>query len=781
MPTLAPCCRAAVRVSYGGGTVAIEDAIVLGLKPDLGPVEAAIRDAARVDGPTHFTRPSTKYSDIMKVSVRTIQDLDCFKDGTVREMLHWQAGQLEYSVAALAIWMQLPAAKYVCERLPIWKIPLHRWKVVIKPFADECRRLGQIFGAGETEVGYAFQMRKLVSLMGRTDADADWEKEVADRTTDTTPKRGYTQGRINSAGYRHIRRATLRDLVVSARRELTRRAGRMSEYVAERWWNTPRGTSSNSRDVKTKLVGLDNPMLDLQLRPIKPVVGEVMSIDELLRVALITPHCRARGSTKPEPGFKCRALLAVDDATAFIAGYASQSVEVVTKAQGMVLRQDPADVAEWVSFDIGHDVWRVSNDYSNFNILNSLHSMQLIDMEFALMWSQQHTPESRDKMLAHCWVAASYTNATFSCPLGEYWATCGLWSGHRNTARDNTMLHVCYLNAIKSVQGALFGVCAQTSKQRICGDDETLAYTNWSAAVCHTLVADALGYESQVSKGMLSRRHDEFLQLVRTPGNVPQYPVAHTILTFCSGNWYKDPVRELATTVKDISDHLWDMVLGGLPHSIARQLGGEVLDYLMQVKTRDGKLAKLEWWTYRGCGLPQGHPLWGGTVTLASPILSPILQVGDVPSRATDDSLQRESEMWNIIGQAARERVKQQRALAAYRNIAKNELTKQYDAAALLTWPLRYSYWDSTVDPYFSVVVPHNRWRAVPDRLVARSARAVAVSVKFPPEMLDTDEMWLAIACLRPRERSAMLQGLVDRQKPTVGWRWMLPPLLRAV
>jgi hypothetical protein len=243
-----------------------------------------------------------------------------------------------------------------------------------------------------------------------------------------------------------------------------------------------------------------------------------------MAAAAQTPCAHARGSTKPEPGLKRRALLAVDDVTAFIAGYASQFVETTTKAEGMVLRQDPADVSEWVNFDLGPSVWRVSNDYSNFNMLNSLRSMQLVDLEFARQWQRVPYRYAEQKKLAHMWVAASYLKPTFTCPTGTYTAKAGLWSGHRNTARDNTMLHVVYLNCVKSVLHALFGAAARIGKQRVCGDDETVAFTRWGPAVCHALVADALGFESQVQKGMLSLDHDEFLQLIRWSGAPPNVP-----------------------------------------------------------------------------------------------------------------------------------------------------------------------------------------------------------------------------------------------------------------
>jgi hypothetical protein len=315
----------------------------------------------------------------------------------------------------------------------------------------------------------------------------------------------------------------------------------------------------------------------------------------------------------------------------------------------------------------------------------------------------------------------------------------------------------------------------------VCGDDETLAYKSWAAAVLHAIVADEAGYTSQVTKGLLSRQHDEFLQLMRSPGNVPVYPVANTILTFCSRNWYKDPVRDLSSTIKDVSDHLWDMHLGGVPLEFCRQLGIQVLDYLMQVKDKDGNLVPLEWWGFRGMGVVSGHPLWGSVGTELNPELDGVLELHNVPGHASLDSIARESEWRDIISDVEWARIKRGRIAQSYRTVARHALTEQYDAYALLHWPTRKSA--EYVSPAGSRLpaVASNRWRVIPARQVARSARAVAVQVRFPPELLDTTTMWAALKVMRPRDRATMLQGLHDRQKPTQGWRWWLPPLMRVV
>lgn len=777
-----------MRVSFCPTAVAIEDANLLGLHPDAGPlydgmVEGPVRPPGWArDAPFIYAQPPHLYSEVMKVPIRTVVRAGFVNSGTVQEaIMEAQQGQLEYAVSALIIWSHTPAGKYVMERLDIWRIPLSEWPAVVKPWADEARRFGQVFGAGPSELGHAHALRKLSCLAGRTDADADWEKELGERSTWTNAKAAYYRGSISSGNYRRTRDAVIRDIVTSAMPALVRRGGSFGEYLQRRWLTAPHGTTSQGGEVKHLLRQLDHPELDLQLRPTKPVVFEVCSVQELLEQVRRMPLCIARGSTKPEPGLKRRALLAVDDTTAMVAGYASANIELVAKRHGMVLRQDPADVSEWVNFDCGPDVWRVSNDYTNFNMLNSVRSMQLIDLELARCWAKVGAERwARDKQAASLWVAASHAVSHIRAPVGECVSVSGLWSGHRNTARDNTVLHACYLQCVKQTMMGLFpGI--RITKQRVCGDDETVAYDEWGPAVVHCFVADGLGFKSQAAKGLVSTRHDEFLQLMRCPGNIPKYPVAHTILTYCSGNWYKDPVRDLSSTIKDVSDHVWDMVLGGLPDWLGRRLAGGVLDYLMQVRDADsGVLVPLEWMAFVGNGAPGGHPLWA-IETGPPPNVSGELTIAGVPSFATTDSMLSEAHVWATVPEEVRARIHRQRRVQSYRVVAKNALTSQYDAAALLVWPARQE-WNTYIEPVqlTRAVVPHNRWRSVPERVPFRSARAVAISVGFPPELLGTEYMWRALTKLPPRQRSAMLAGLSDRQKPTSGWRWEVPPLLRA-
>jgi hypothetical protein len=72
-----------------------------------------------------YAAPPKLYSEVMKVTIRTVIAAGLVKPGSVQEeIMHWQAGQLEYAVAALIIWSHTPTGEYVLAQLHLWRVPL---------------------------------------------------------------------------------------------------------------------------------------------------------------------------------------------------------------------------------------------------------------------------------------------------------------------------------------------------------------------------------------------------------------------------------------------------------------------------------------------------------------------------------------------------------------------------------------------------------------------------------------------------------------------------------
>ncbi|GFM95118.1 RNA-dependent RNA polymerase [viral metagenome] len=778
-------CAATGRKWAGGGAVTIEDAVELRLK---APIDTLI--ANMVKGPMisneqmdkwtvpedYYRKPSSSYSAITKVTPITILQMNWHKENqSVAEALLLQEGQLDYAVAALCIWLMTETGKYVTNNLKLHRIKLELWPTVVKPFQDWCRQNGQIFGMGVKEIKHAFNLRKLTCLAGRSEEQADWVKEIKERCSATTPKRACRAGILSTQAYRDIRSHELERIAAEAVKAVVAKIGTMEEYWQERWWHTPSGTTSLAGKLKHVLKGVGSEQLDMQMRTNKKAAMEVLSEDEMKRWIMQEPGALGRGSTKPEPGMKRRALIAVDDRTAFVAGYASSHIEQALTFEGMVLKQDPADIRDWVNMDCGVQGWHVSNDYSNFNILHSLASLQMVSVALAKAWLKysQKEPICIEKAAAEMWIAMSYERAYATTPEGSFRAICGLWSGHRNTARDNTMLHKVYLQCVQSVMSEWFGSDGRMTNVRICGDDEVGCYNNWAAAVLHTHVADALGFTSQLSKGMLSRNYDEFLQLIRMPASVPEYPVAATMLTFCSGNWYKDPVRDVSGTVQAVSQQAWDIVLGGLSIDKAQQLAASVLDYMMQVKDAEGKLVPLEWWAFRGN--VKGSELWGGATKMQPKILiTPIIK--KVSKHAAEDSAKKEENVWKVLPDEERKRVIATRGSESYRNVAKNWMTNKLDKHVIGKWPKRENV-EYTFSKTEERVIPNQRWRTSTKTRNAPNLQAVAVRHGIPPEMI-AEYIDKILIVIDGRARSQLLEAL-DDQKYDIGQfnKWLPAPL----
>jgi len=270
------CCGASMRVKAGGGIMSIEDVITLGIKPDHSMILRSINNYVWLDDKQLKLRssklydiPPSQYDEMVKVTPTGIIRLGWLQDIYIHEALVAQIGELNYAVAALCIWIKTKVGQYVCSQLPIHKVPLHLWPEIVKPFADDCRRMGQIFGLGNEEIEYAFSMRKMTALCGRTDEDADWLMEVNDRTSFTTSKAACIGGVVSTAAYETIRDHWLGRIAHQATRMVAKRAGSIDEFWSKRWWNTPRGTTSLGAITKRFLKNINNKSLIYKYDQIK--------------------------------------------------------------------------------------------------------------------------------------------------------------------------------------------------------------------------------------------------------------------------------------------------------------------------------------------------------------------------------------------------------------------------------------------------------------------------------------------------------------------------------
>jgi hypothetical protein len=98
------------------------------------------------------------------------------------------------------------------------------------------------------------------------------------------------------------------------------------------------------------------------------------------------------------------------------------------------------------------------------------------------------------------------------------------------------------------------------------------------------------------------------------------------------------------SVIQGVSDNWWEAAVRGLDAHVARDMAAAYLDTIMRIKRDDGTWLELEWWDFRS---PRyAHPLWGGVVTAAPPVVrEKPKSVACWPSRATDDWLRLHSKV----------------------------------------------------------------------------------------------------------------------------------------
>jgi len=143
----------------------------------------------------------------------------------------------------------------------------------------------------------------------------------------------------------------------------------------------------------------------------------------------------------------------------------------------------------------------------------------------------------------------------------------GLWSGHRTTARDNTILHAAYqqvvLSSVRRWQPML------PVRSFMCGDDEDTLFSSLVDAQTYAYWHMACGWHLNPSKQMLGTGRHEFLQWLASGSSISK-PLASMVATLTMGNWYKPKVLEVASLPAAAADQAVSLCSrGALPEHVA--------------------------------------------------------------------------------------------------------------------------------------------------------------------------------------------------------------------
>lgn len=612
-------------------------------------------------------------------------------------------GGRAWTVTAMGMWISsLPDGLITALMDAGWfGVRLEMWKETFAKLLIALRRVGAIHPAYSIPPNCLVAFRKLANITYREKDEADWEAEKRRRTIDIPihyfpTAHGYqsrSKWLINLNQY--LRQLTSRIVHTTA--------GTLRLEDMHNWWNSrfawaPAGSSSVHGEVEQKL--REHMEFGSGSRATKKTVAAMLDDNWMSRQLLQMPARMPRASTKHEPGGKARALYAVDDRTFMVASYPSVAMEKFINIDGIYAQQAPTDIAEWVRKHIIYSTQNsffLSLDYSDFNTEHETSALYSLDLAWASAWVSAPINRKIATAKAYCsmWTAESHYNAWVLFPGDEEHTRIesGLFSGDRNTARDNCMLHAAYSKLMVKAACELVDDC-EPMDIMYTGDDEDGIFSNWVGALaymaCHSYASFTLKGEKQLTGDKMWPSH-EYLQRTLTMTPMPMRPLAAAIAQLCSGNWYNTNYVWLDGIIQSVNDNCWELHLRGLPLKAAKTAAVHILNRAMQARKREGGWKKLEWWQYRTCG--KYHPLWDyvsesippvelGTEAIQTPPYAP--GVAAWKKKAQD-------RFGTIIATRALKQYEKTCMRDAMAPLYKAERNREMHRAAVDIWPSRHS------------------------------------------------------------------------------------------
>lgn len=560
------------------------------------------------------------------------------------QFLERNRGHPQWSVAAVLLGLNsLPTQlmNVIVHCYSMHMVPLVMWRKVFADWMVALRRC-PILAADPTILpADVLILRKVFNCTYRSNEEADFPAEKHRRTKNTPAHLGLdSHGRLSREAWHHETQHHMKQLaneIINA--TLTgARIDTLQEWWDARWAWTPSGSSSNrfaANDMKSA-----DARLQSAVRPNKKSVFEQMPDDYAKNLVYHYPsYYMARKSTKPEPGGKARALYAVCDENFIITSYASVHIEKYMNIWGIKAKQTPSDVVAWIAADRRKrrgEVW-LSLDYSDYNTDHEDSTLAAMNWHLAHSWSVLGAgqPATQEKVLAAVWAAKAHRNKWVKEDEESAWRVwASLFSGDRDTARDNTLLHGVYSRSALNYT-KLYDSKVKLLDPNYTGDDEDTLLPDWVSAMHYLNTHSLMGFVLKPAKQMVSSVIHEFLQRMAVPDSTPTRPLFAVLAQLASGNWYKDVYIWYDSAIQSVSDNVWELVSRGMPLAYGRRLAVKILNATMRVPERDyapdGSTVwrQLEWWTYRNSG-PKQHPLWANTGVATTPC--PSIEAKPTPS-----------------------------------------------------------------------------------------------------------------------------------------------------
>lgn len=537
-----------------------------------------------------------------------------------RLLAHTNRGGKQWAVTAVGLLMTaLPESLLRWMHSAGWfHLELPSWPRLLKQGLNSIRRTCAIHPDFPVSRNDVLLLRKLPNCASRNKVEADWEEERLRRTVNT-PAHFFPMpdGSLSRTEWLRRLRNKLRYLTNTSVDSIMSTA-RLDTW--EDWWKArarwaPKGSSNSHKNAEDYLrdQGMRIPnAARAGKRTMMALIGERRPVDFLSWF----PYRQPRRSTKNEPGDKNRALYAIDDNSFTIASFPSVAVEKYINFDGIYAQQSPSDVANWVKNHIValvKNLFALSIDYRDFNSDHEMLALTELDMAWASSWTARANQDDTAKVKSACavWTAVSHLNAwvDFGDDRDTERILGGLFSGDRNTARDNSMLHAAYSKLMHDAAQGMIGNF-ELINPAYTGDDEDAQFSCWTHALYYLTCHYAAGFAITAHKQLAGNTSHEYLQRVMTDDIMPRRPICAALAQLCSGNWYQTNYVWFDGIITSVNDNLWELHTRGMPLMVARTLAKRVLNRAMKVRTDQG-YEKLEWFAYRSGGAYS--PLWGVT------------------------------------------------------------------------------------------------------------------------------------------------------------------------
>lgn len=462
-----------------------------------------------------------------------------------------------------------------------FKTPLQYW-MKLSGWLDSLNAFGVAVGASASEWSL---LRGIKKVLVRSNAQADWEQELKNRTNPRVYCMPYAGSRsiekFDISLSKHIE-ALCSKLVDN----MGKRRGVTTAY--DYWQNRANTIAPGSSHIRGIVGELENDKrLSKQDRANKKVVVEFLD-DDLLSDIIYGTQGRNIGhaSTKFEPGLKQRALFASSDIEYFVASYASADHEKHMSFDGMLGKQAIADLIGWMqlTYEKDHSASWCCADFSDFNIEHNTEFMVAMELALARAWLRTYDDGSAvDKVAAHLWNIDGYYNSWVSVGSEDLHRVYqGLFSGSRDTARNNTMLHKAYALVNKDML-EMMDANVVMCKEYYSGDDEDTLFENTAQALDWVRGYQITGHALNPTKQLVSSNRHEFLKMFYDGFSIPNRPLGSIVATLATGNWYVQSAVWYKTAIETVVANWSDAVSRGLRWDYGQKLAAMVLDGLYRV------------------------------------------------------------------------------------------------------------------------------------------------------------------------------------------------------